>query len=141
MLLNHNNNGDTIPPFHVSDNNATYNRSKNTNIVNNSNTNRQYGPHKQDAVEEGEFENKIMKEDHDKDDDFNYSNADDADSYDEVGIITINNSNATAISNKPNNISGDVTIGKALEFYNQQGESLESLVSLSCQLKEMSMLD
>ena len=52
-----------------------------------------------------------------------------------------NNGNDSNIANGKIDQDGHgLTIGKALEFYNKQGESLESLVSLSSQFREMSQL-
>ena len=67
-------------------------------------------------------------------------NSDDLDSDDEtdnLGIIE-----KSSFEGRIDGIdNAGLTIGKALSFYNRQGESLESLVSLSGQFKEMSLLD
>ena len=79
----------------------------------------QYGPHRPDNKE---------------------VNSDDCDSDDEIDDLDGNEK--SSFEGRIDGIeNAGLTIGKALSFYNRQGESLESLVSLSGQFKEMSLLD
>ena len=79
----------------------------------------QYGPHRPDNQE---------------------VNSDDCDSDDEIDDLDGNEK--SSFEGRIDGIeNAGLTIGKALSFYNRQGESLESLVSLSGQFKEMSLLD
>ena len=79
----------------------------------------QYGPHRPDNQE---------------------VSSDDCDSDDKIDDLG-RNEKSTFEGRIDGIENAGLTIGKALSFYNRQGESLESLVSLSGQFKEMSLLD
>ena len=117
---------------------------------NNNNLNMQkYGPFLKPSThhQEEEGEEKIVKDVgvSRKDSQNNDEDINDSDDETERNLSFIddrNNGNDSNIANGKIDQDGHgLTIGKALEFYNKQGESLESLVSLSSQFREMSMLD
>ena len=110
---------------------------------------RKYGPFLKPSThhQEEEGEEKIVKDVgvSRKDSQNNDEDINDSDDETERNLSFIdgkNNGNDSNIANGKIDQDGHgLTIGKALEFYNKQGESLESLVSLSSQFREMSMLD